>query len=168
MHKHKKYTNDVKLYGAIGFPVVDKIENPLLKNLGAIKPLWLFKDVKPWFLGTSASFWQLKVWIFFTCPVGLAFWKTYMSDMSQHLPRAVRQWLMSDPDYRQWNLTLQILSWGTLIHAIWKSLSPLLNNTSLQARDADLPASPAGLLGRFAPSGFALRARISLASLARV
>ena len=41
-------------------------------------------------------------------------------------------------------------------------------DTSLQARDADLPASPAGLLGRFAPSGFALRARISLASLARV
>ena len=41
-------------------------------------------------------------------------------------------------------------------------------NTSLQARDADLPASPAGLLGRFAPSGFALPARISLASLARV
>ena len=29
-------------------------------------------------------------------------------------------------------------------------------NTSLQARYADLPASPAGLLGRFAPSGFAL------------
>ena len=47
MHKHKKYTKDVKLYGAIGFPVVDKIENPLLKNLGVIKPLWLFKDVKP-------------------------------------------------------------------------------------------------------------------------
>ena len=38
--------------------------------------------------------------------------------------------------------------------------------TSLQARYADLPASPAGLLGRFAPSGFALRARISLALLA--
>ena len=36
--------------------------------------------------------------------------------------------------------------------------------TSLQARSADLPASPAGLLGRFAPSGFALRARIALAS----
>ena len=27
------------------------------------------------------------------------------------------------------------------------------NNTSLQARSSDLPASPAGLLGRFAPSG---------------
>ena len=40
--------------------------------------------------------------------------------------------------------------------------------TSLQARDADFPASPAGLLGRFAPSGLALRARISLASLVRV
>ena len=33
--------------------------------------------------------------------------------------------------------------------------------TSLQARSADLPSSPAGLLGRFAPSAF------SLASLAR-
>ena len=31
--------------------------------------------------------------------------------------------------------------------------------TSLQARSADLPASPAGLLGRFAPSGFALASR---------
>ena len=31
--------------------------------------------------------------------------------------------------------------------------------TSLQARDADLPASPAGLLGRFAPSDFALASR---------
>ena len=40
--------------------------------------------------------------------------------------------------------------------------------TSLQARSADLPASPAGLLGRFTRSGFALRARILLASLARV
>ena len=40
--------------------------------------------------------------------------------------------------------------------------------TSLQARSIDLPASPAGLLGRFAPSGFALRARISLTLLARV
>ena len=40
--------------------------------------------------------------------------------------------------------------------------------TSLQTRTADLPASPAGLLGRFAPSGFALRARISLALLTRV
>ena len=43
-----------------------------------------------------------------------------------------------------------------------------LFTTSLQARSADLPASPAGLLGRFAPSGFALCARISLASLAHV
>ena len=32
-------------------------------------------------------------------------------------------------------------------------------NTSLQARSADLPASPAGLLGRFAPSGFVLASR---------
>ena len=59
MHKHKKYTYTVKLYGAIGFPVVDKIENPLMKNLGGkktlrlkilgvIKPFWLFKDVKSW------------------------------------------------------------------------------------------------------------------------
>ena len=40
--------------------------------------------------------------------------------------------------------------------------------TSLQARYADLPASPAGLLGRFAPSGFALRAsRSHLARSAR-
>ena len=38
MHKHKKYTYTVKLYGAIGFPVVEEIENPLLKNLGMIKP----------------------------------------------------------------------------------------------------------------------------------
>ena len=38
--------------------------------------------------------------------------------------------------------------------------------TNLQARSADLPASPAGLLGRFAPSGFALRAHILLTSLA--
>ena len=38
MHKHKKYTYTVKLCGAIGFPVVDKIENPLLKNLGMKKP----------------------------------------------------------------------------------------------------------------------------------
>ena len=30
-------------------------------------------------------------------------------------------------------------------------------DTSLQARYADLPASPVGLLGRFASSGFALR-----------
>ena len=40
--------------------------------------------------------------------------------------------------------------------------------SSLQARYADLPASSAGLLSRFAPSGFALCARISLALLARV
>ena len=39
--------------------------------------------------------------------------------------------------------------------------------TSLQARSADLPASPAGLLGRYAPSGFALRARISHARVSR-
>ena len=44
----------------------------------------------------------------------------------------------------------------------------IIIKTSLQARYADLPASPAGLLGRFAPLGFALRARISLASLAHV
>ena len=44
----------------------------------------------------------------------------------------------------------------------------LIKSTSLQACSADLPASLAGLLGRFAPSGFALRARIKLASLARV
>ena len=53
----------------------------------------------------------------------------------------------------------------------WLRLSHLPGHyihTSLQARSADLPASPAGLLGRFAPSGFALCARISLASLARV
>ena len=31
--------------------------------------------------------------------------------------------------------------------------------TNLQARSADLPARPAGLLGRFAPSGFTLCAR---------
>ena len=37
MHKHKKYTYTVELCGAIGFPVVDKIENPLLKNLGVKK-----------------------------------------------------------------------------------------------------------------------------------
>ena len=37
MHKHKKYTYTVKLYGAIGFPNVDKIENPLLRNLGVKK-----------------------------------------------------------------------------------------------------------------------------------
>ena len=53
------------------------------------------------------------------------------------------------------------------------SVAKELISTSLQARSADLPASPAGLLCRFAPSGFAplgfeLRARISLASLARV
>ena len=36
------------------------------------------------------------------------------------------------------------------------------------AHVADLPASPAGLLGRFAPSGFALCARILLALLAHV
>ena len=38
--------------------------------------------------------------------------------------------------------------------------------TSFQARFADLPASPAGLLGRFAPSGsrFAYQARFALAS----
>ena len=61
MHKHKKYTYTVKLYGAIGFPVKsDKIEIwkpfvekfggekiPWVKNLGVIKPFWLFKDVKP-------------------------------------------------------------------------------------------------------------------------
>ena len=41
MHKHKKYTYTVKLYGAIGFPNVDKIENPLLRNLGV-------KKKKPW------------------------------------------------------------------------------------------------------------------------
>ena len=45
--------------------------------------------------------------------------------------------------------------------------------TSLQARYANLPASPAGLLGRFAPSGFdhahfALYARISPALLAHI
>ena len=40
--------------------------------------------------------------------------------------------------------------------------------TSLQARFASLPASPAGLLGRFAPSGFTLRACFLLALLARV
>ena len=40
--------------------------------------------------------------------------------------------------------------------------------TSLQARSADLPSSPAGLHCRFATSGFALCARISFASLARV
>ena len=39
MHKHKKYTYTVKLCGVIGFPVVDEIENPLLKNLGVKKPL---------------------------------------------------------------------------------------------------------------------------------
>ena len=39
---------------------------------------------------------------------------------------------------------------------------------SLQTCYADLPASPAGLFSRFAPSGFALCARILLASLARV
>ena len=49
-----------------------------------------------------------------------------------------------------------------------KKIISLYVTTSLQARSADLPASPAGLLGRFAPSGFALRARISLASLARI
>ena len=41
MLKHKKYTYTVKLCGAIGFPDVDKIENPLLKNLGVKKPLRL-------------------------------------------------------------------------------------------------------------------------------
>ena len=43
----------------------------------------------------------------------------------------------------------------------------LIIQTSLQADYADLPARPAGLLGRFAPSGFTLRARILLALLAR-
>ena len=41
MHKHKKYVTSVKLWGAIRFPVVDKIDlyccNPLLKNLGVKK-----------------------------------------------------------------------------------------------------------------------------------
>ena len=54
MHKHKKYTYtviSVKLCGAIRFPVVDKIENPLgvkktlrLKTWGYPR---LSKDVKP-------------------------------------------------------------------------------------------------------------------------
>ena len=44
----------------------------------------------------------------------------------------------------------------------------VIKYTSLQARSADLPASPAGLLDRFAPSGFALRAHISLALLAHI
>ena len=39
MHKHNKYTHTVKFYGAIGFPVVVKIENLLLKKLGVKKPL---------------------------------------------------------------------------------------------------------------------------------
>ena len=39
--------------------------------------------------------------------------------------------------------------------------------TSLQAHYADLPASPAGLLGSFAPSGFALCACISLVHVSR-
>ena len=38
--------------------------------------------------------------------------------------------------------------------------SSVLRFTSLLARSADLPASSAGLLGHFAPSGFALRARM--------
>ena len=46
-------------------------------------------------------------------------------------------------------------------------IDPQILYTSLQARSADLPASPAGRLGRFAPSGFALCARILLASLTR-
>ena len=41
MRKHKKYTYTVKLYGAIEFSVVDKMENPLLKNLGVKKPVRL-------------------------------------------------------------------------------------------------------------------------------
>ena len=51
------------------------------------------------------------------------------------------------------------------VYGISMEQTNVLNSTytSLQARDADLPASPAGLLGRFAPSGFALRSRISLA-----
>ena len=59
MHKHKKCTYTVKFYGAIGFPVVDKTENPFVekfgtektpsvKILGVMKPFQLFKDVKPW------------------------------------------------------------------------------------------------------------------------
>ena len=47
------------------------------------------------------------------------------------------------------------------------SVGLCLIHTSLQARSADLPASPAGLLGRFAPSGFALRAPIPLARILR-
>ena len=35
----------------------------------------------------------------------------------------------------------------------------VIKSTSLQARSADLPASPAGLLCRFPPSGFALASR---------
>ena len=41
MHKHKKYKYTVKLCGAIRFDVLDKIENPLMKNLGVKKPLRL-------------------------------------------------------------------------------------------------------------------------------
>ena len=37
--------------------------------------------------------------------------------------------------------------------------------TSLHARYADLPASPAGLLGRFAPSGFARVSRFALTKI---
>ena len=44
----------------------------------------------------------------------------------------------------------------------------IFDKTSLQARYDDLPARPTWLSGRFAPLGFALRARIRLALLAHV
>ena len=63
---------------------------------------------------------------------------------------------------------LQFCTYGNPPFAVGNVLSGLscLQFTSLQARDADLPASPAGLLGRFAPSGFALASRSHLARFA--
>ena len=61
-----------------------------------------------------------------------------------------------------------ILVINALLHFVYfdKSEIPffLFLETSLQARSADLPASPAGLLGCFALSGFTFCAGISLCS----
>ena len=51
-------------------------------------------------------------------------------------------------------LTASGVHLNTLFHVLF-----IFRITSLQARYANLPASPAGLLGRFTPSGFALAFR---------
>ena len=52
------------------------------------------------------------------------------------------------------------IKWSTSFLVVF-----IVFQTSLQARSADLPASPAGLFGHFAPSGFARILHLALTKI---